>query len=46
MGMLDCVKQIRAFNAPEQVRDTILSTAPAKLLGEGREDRRRTSRVG
>jgi aminocarboxymuconate-semialdehyde decarboxylase len=44
MGMLDCVKQIRAFKAPQQVRDTILGTAAAALFGEDRASARRVAR--
>ena len=35
MGMLDCVKQIRAFKAAQEVRDTILGRTAATLLAEG-----------
>jgi hypothetical protein len=38
--MLDCVKQIRAFKASQEVRDTILGQTAATLLGEGQGTRR------
>ncbi len=46
MGMLDCVKQIRAFKASQEVRDTILGTTAATLLGESQGTPRRAAQAG
>jgi aminocarboxymuconate-semialdehyde decarboxylase len=44
MGMLDCVKQIRAFKASQEVRDTILNRNAERLLGESQGQARQAAR--
>jgi hypothetical protein len=44
MGMLDCVKQIRAFKASQDVRETILGRTAATLLGQDQGQAKRAAR--
>jgi aminocarboxymuconate-semialdehyde decarboxylase len=46
MGLLDCVKQVRALKASIEDRNLILGTAASSLLGEAQPQVRRAAQAG